>query len=421
MAGVLYDARPFAAPAPLLAAPTLTIAHCSWCLCETAHVQVAEGFWVARGVYKCGGCARRTLQCRRSGCAAFARGRPGWDEDLCFVHREVLPRWPDGADIAYAAAVHERMNPAGHCSWCLQWKRHVLELVTMRGAEVFACGGCARATHWCTSCGEAFCRAGDAQCARCVGLIYDWEATQVNDELTRRTGWCSWCGERCTHLVRDARREHCQCLVCGGGTAPCSRCPGVMRTRSYPSPSGRLGNVVALGMSAAVAAATAAAASVRGGMSAGAARDEGHIAGMGTSWATRQGGSRCMRCEVRATAPGDDAGAVWDAVQARRAAADLAAPYVLDQLQRDSRYKTLAFHTGVFRPFVLLATLPPRERVRLGMRLGIPLARKSGYLDPHAEAWTLLAAPQRGMCARAEGGGAAAAAAEVSQTLDKKS
>ena len=50
----------------------------------------------------------------------------------------------------------------------------------------------------------------------------------------RTEGWCSWCGERCAHLVRDKTRTRCQCLVCGGGTAPCDLCPGVMRTRERP-------------------------------------------------------------------------------------------------------------------------------------------------------------------------------------------
>lgn len=313
--------------------------------------------------------------------------------------RDLHSRWPDGADEVYAAAVRERLNPLGRCSWCLLEKRQALELVTMRGAEVFTCGGCARPTHRCTSCGPAaggggvgggagamgadaaaaaaFCRTGDTQCARCAGLIYDWEASVVNDELTRRQGWCSWCGERCAHLVRDARREHYQCLVCGGGTAPCERCPGVMRTRSRPSPGGRLGNAIESASAILLARSGGAAAAVGVGVGVGA------------------GGGSCMRCDVRAATPRDEVDAVWEAIQTRRAAADQAAPHVLDQLRRPSRYKTRAYLAGLSRPFMLLATLPPRERIRLGMRLGISLARRPGYLDPHAEAWTLLAAPRR--------------------------
>ena len=52
----------------------------------------------------------------------------------------------------------------------------------------------------------------------------------------------------------------------------------------------------------------------------------------------------------------------------------------------------------------MLATLPPRERVRIAMRLGIRLCRERGYLDPHAEAWRVLATPGKGILARAAGG-----------------
>lgn len=152
----------------VVAPPCIVIGDCSWCVCTTAHAQVAEGFWLARGVYRCGGCARRTLPCRKTGCDAFARGRPGWDEDLCFVHRGVLPRWPTGGedDRAYAAEVHGRLNPAGRCSWCLRDKRQALEMVTMKGAEVYTCGGCARPTHRCTTCEAGAARTRERRGAR---------------------------------------------------------------------------------------------------------------------------------------------------------------------------------------------------------------------------------------------------------------
>ena len=91
-------------------------------------------------------------------------------------------------------------------------------------------------------------------------------------------------------------------------------------------------------------------------------------------------------------------------VQTRRAAADAAAAHVRDVLQRRSRWSQRAQERGAWRPFALLATLPPRERVRIAMRLGIRLCRERGYLDPHAEAWRVLATPGKGILARAAGG-----------------
>jgi hypothetical protein len=56
-----------------------------------------------------------------------------------------------------------------------------------------------------------------------------------------------------------------------------------------------------------------------------------------------------MRCDVRHAAPRDEVGAVWEAMLTRRAAADQAAPYILDTLQRSSRYKTRALNAGIVR------------------------------------------------------------------------
>ena len=107
------------------------IAHCSWCLAECAHAQVSEGFLLFRAAYRCGGCSRRTLPCRRSGCAAHARGDAGKDDDLCIVHRAIVPAWPSGTDTKYDAWLVDRLHPKARCSWCLDVKRHSLESVSL--------------------------------------------------------------------------------------------------------------------------------------------------------------------------------------------------------------------------------------------------------------------------------------------------
>ena len=173
----------------------------------------------------------------------------------------------------------------------------------------------------------------------------------ANNESARKTGWCSWCGERCGHLVRRlksaAQSETCECSVCGGGTAQCATCPGVMRAVSFHS-------------------------------------------------------STCVRCDVVSVIPtAEEADATWEAFVTRRSAADVASLHPLMTLARDSRFKQAAHERGLWRPFAFLTTLPPRERVTVGARLGINLARQEGYLDPYAEAWHILTTPRVGMCARA--------------------
>ena len=373
------------------------IDRCSWCLCPTAHTRVTQaGFWLARAVHRCGGCARRTLPCRKTGCEAFARGHPdGVDDEFCVVHASAFPRWPDATpgasslDARYAAEVRELMEPKGRCSWCLDNKRHFLKQWRNDGnhsyaAEVrditepkgrcswcldnkrhflmrwrndsakpsFVCFGCARPTKRCgrAAC-SSFAKAADETCAACLGLVFDWKSVVANNESARKTGWCSWCGERCGHLVRRlksaAQSETCECSVCGGGTAQCATCPGVMRAVSFHS-------------------------------------------------------STCVRCDVVSVIPtAEEADATWEAFVTRRSAADVASLHPLMTLARDSRFKQAAHERGLWRPFAFLTTLPPRERVTVGARLGINLARQEGYLDPYAEAWHILTTPRVGMCARA--------------------
>ena len=224
-----------------------------------------------------------------------------------------------------------------------------------------------------------FAKLGDAACALCLGLVYDWDApAETNAELTTRRGWCSWCGELGAHFVRDAAREWCECETCGGGTAPCPRCPGVMLARG----------------SAVVAAADARAGAC-------ARCDVARRVSLG-----RAGGGN--RGKSRDDDDHSDADAAWDAFRARRLAADRAASVdgASAQLRRSSRHRAAASRTGLLRPFLALATLPARERQRLGSRLGVSLARTRGYLDPHAEAWTLLSAKKKGIAARANRGAA---------------
>jgi hypothetical protein len=65
----------------LLAAAPQVQGWCSWC-CQWHYHQRVEECLLTRDVYKCLGCLRRTLACRRA-CGAFARGFDIWDEERC--------------------------------------------------------------------------------------------------------------------------------------------------------------------------------------------------------------------------------------------------------------------------------------------------------------------------------------------------
>ena len=394
---------------------------CSWCLHETAQVLVHPGSWLTRAAHKCGGCSRRTLQCRKGGCTAFARGHPGGpDDDLCVVHAGAFPRWPDAwsSDARYAAHVKEITEPVGECSWCLDTKRHVLtKFVKNDGVGVtstYACGGCARRTKRCgvPDC-TAFARADESECATCSGLLYTWASEIANQEAAKKIGWCSWCGEQSGHLVRrrcssngNRNAPTCECLVCGRVTAECASCPGVMRAVSDDT-----GQYVRETLEKAKAPMVAFFSKAWKGVR-NLTQDlserllllqpSAPSASSNTFARDKMTSGACLRCDVFSSTPTvEEAEATWRAFETRRLAADVAARHPRDVLSRDSRWRRAAFKKGLWRPFALFATLPPRERVRLGMRLGVCLARAKGYLDPHAEAWTLLTTPGGGMCARA--------------------
>ena len=61
---------------------------------------------------------------------ARARQR-GKDDDLCIVHRAIVPAWPSGTDTKYDAWLVDRLHPKARCSWCLDVKRHSLESVSL--------------------------------------------------------------------------------------------------------------------------------------------------------------------------------------------------------------------------------------------------------------------------------------------------
>ena len=115
---------------------------------------------------------------------------------------------------------------------------------------------------------------------------------------------------------------------------------------------------------------------------------------------TFSGGNSRDATPAAATPGAEEIRQRWDVRAARREAAEERASYIFDVLDRESEYRDKAYRAGLIRPFLLLATLPPRERVRLGMRLGVALHRSSAYLDPHAEAWKLLRDPVCGLQTR---------------------
>lgn len=304
--------------------------------------------------------------------------------------------------------VERRLAPRGWCSWCGASSRHrVTRASGRRGTYLSHCSSCARATHKCERCADGFAKIGDGRCAVCAGWVSDWDVdAETFARRTRVVAWCSWCGEKCAHVGRGVRGEvnggndaardavaRFECMVCGGGTTPCALCgdAGVMRKRSRPGGGGscarcvvadermkkiNIGGYVSVPTIGALTKSLARAFTKR--------RDGGADGARGSDDETED----------------EEIARRWNVRVARRDAADEQASFIFDVLDRESEYRDKAYRAGLIRPFLLLATLPPRERARLGMRLGVTLCRSSSYLDPHAEAWKLLRDPVCGLQTR---------------------
>ena len=335
----------------------------------------------------------------------MARGGDGWDDAKCFACAKIVSvgrTWrdcdPDAVELA--------LSPPGWCSWCGRESRHRVTRVvgTRRNAYLSHCSSCARATHKCERCADGFAKIGDGRCAKCAGHAEDWNAgEEAFVAATRVTAWCSWCGERCAHTKRgnnvvgngsngsNGDASAYECLVCGGGTKPCEECGperGVMRKRSRPGGGGscircrimddappkriNIGGYVSIPTIGAI------------------------TSQFKRAWLSRRQKSLTAE-EGNVNASAEDVERKWQTRVARREAADEQAAYVFEVLERDSEYKDKAYRAGLIRPFFLLATLPPRERARLGMRLGVALCKSSSYFDAHAEAWKLLRDPTCGL------------------------
>lgn len=324
----------------------------------------------------------------------MARSGDGWDDDACLACANAVTKnndgfkWSDAEGGDGVESVARRMSPSGRCSWCGEETRHRVTRATgRRGTYLSHCARCARATHKCERCAEGFAKIGDGRCAKCAGWVETWTTSEAFAAATRRVAWCSWCGEKSSHVRRGTRGSDAyECMVCGGGTAACERCgedAEVMRKRSRPGG----------GSCARCAAAETTTRRINIG---------GHVS-VPTIGALAKAFKRALSRgddAATATASAEEIARGWDLRLAKREAADERAGFIFDVLDRESDYRDKAYRAGLIRPFLLLATLPPRERVRLGMRLGVTLCRSSAYLDPHAEAWKLLRDPMCGLQTR---------------------
>eukprot|EP00005_Dracoamoeba_jomungandri_P005625 CAMPEP_0174262360 /NCGR_PEP_ID=MMETSP0439-20130205/12930_1 /TAXON_ID=0 /ORGANISM="Stereomyxa ramosa, Strain Chinc5" /LENGTH=505 /DNA_ID=CAMNT_0015347055 /DNA_START=14 /DNA_END=1531 /DNA_ORIENTATION=+ len=72
----------------------------------------------------------------------------------------------------------------------------------------------------------------------------------------------------------------------------------------------------------------------------------------------------------------------------------------LQELQKDSKFKKKAFEAGAIRPFLLLVSMHPKARFKIGLSLKLNVVEQRFFGDSHAEANYLLFTNRKGLIAR---------------------
>eukprot|EP00013_Stygamoeba_regulata_P007318 CAMPEP_0177631654 /NCGR_PEP_ID=MMETSP0447-20121125/1865_1 /TAXON_ID=0 /ORGANISM="Stygamoeba regulata, Strain BSH-02190019" /LENGTH=664 /DNA_ID=CAMNT_0019133153 /DNA_START=22 /DNA_END=2016 /DNA_ORIENTATION=+ len=188
--------------------------------------------------------------------------------------------------------------------------------------------------------------AGDDQlCYSCNGAIATWEGA-AKGIGTQTTGWCSWCMQRCKHVLEErplfstVRRNVYLCTSCMSRTLCCVWCKDGM------------------------------------------ARGTSSIDDF-----------RCLRCSR---------GLPWESMQDER---DFIFCHwnrerLTAELERRSEYRDLAQQHGMVRPFLLLVSMPFFQRCKVANFLGWSLFGEEYFGDPHAEAWSIINKPTYGLQSR---------------------
>ena len=73
----------------------------------------------------------------------------------------------------------------------------------------------------------------------------------------------------------------------------------------------------------------------------------------------------------------------------------------VEELTRESEFKQKAWNKGLIKPFLLLVSMHPKDRIFWAKSLKVNLLSMKNYGDAHAEAYKLLTADRKGLQARA--------------------
>ena len=312
---------------------------CSGCYNSEEHIVVRPK--LIRSLYQCRGCSQISVRCSVHSCNSMANYHHNGPNLFCAAHSQnwivSLKRESDSSVIVKWGNKPKLITR--WCSWCLLLSPHKLRKTNIVESNCYSCTSCCKFTFKCIRCYEGMARgSGETSCVKCSKHIKKWmtSKSKIKQTLSNwniQSRWCSWCIEVSDHILlyRGLLRNSYQCTSCYQQTTTCARCE--------------------TGMSC--------------------------------------GGLLCSQCEHVFVASFSQK---WDlhsegkhlifSGETQRS--------LQDDLSRQSNYKTLAQHSGLIRPFLLLVAMGPSARVSAGLLLGVSLPKCVCFGDSHSESWFII-------------------------------
>jgi hypothetical protein len=164
---------------------TELIAYCSYCFERSVHT-LLERPLLARHIYECAGCKRKTLKCLNCDQAMCQADGVLYANSKCALCLGEIKFWED-------TLLNKQASQArGWCSWCFEFATHDFDEqmgTTGLVRKVYRCQECKARTLECLTCKIGMCQGTEVwdekTCAGCAGVAWE-EVKQLKDTAFNR-------------------------------------------------------------------------------------------------------------------------------------------------------------------------------------------------------------------------------------------
>lgn len=160
-------------------------AYCSYCFERCVHALIERPL-LARQIYECAGCKRKTLKCLNCEQAMCQADGVLYANSKCALCAGEIKFWEDTLLNKQSAQAH------GWCSWCFEFAAHDFDEqmgTTGLVRKVYRCQECKARTLECLTCKLGMCQGTEVwdekTCAGCAGVSWE-EMKQLKDTAFNR-------------------------------------------------------------------------------------------------------------------------------------------------------------------------------------------------------------------------------------------